>query len=135
MIIKPINTVIFAEDFQAMVKWYIETFDLNPIYYEGMEDGYVDLMSGDQCIVGITAYNEADKPLHLPRRSATFMQISSSHMFTLFQRVAETGGKVSFGPSKEVEYWYGGLKDPENNRIWVYTPNEDLVEEIPEVFK
>ncbi len=135
MLIKPINTVVCAEDFKKMLDWYINTFDMEPIYFKGMENSYVDLKSGDKILIGMSAYNSEDEPLYNPRRNATYMQISCSHIFTMFDRVKNTGGEVMFGPAKDTGYWYGGIKDPEGNTIWIFTPDEDLKEEIPADFK
>jgi predicted enzyme related to lactoylglutathione lyase len=132
MLIKPINTVVLAEDFEKVKEWYIDTFDFVEVSYPGMEDAYVDLLSGDQVIVGITQ-NDTKEPLPVPRKNAQYLQVSCSHIFTLFEKVSKNGGKVMFGPSKDEGYWYGGIKDIEGNTIWIYTPDSDLKEEIPQV--
>ncbi|MBN2828993.1 MAG: hypothetical protein JXR56_01595 [Candidatus Cloacimonetes bacterium] len=130
MIIKPINTVVIAEDFAKMLKWYLDTFEFTTETYPGMEDSYVGLLSNGVHVIGLTACSEENKP-PTPRNNATFMQVSCSHIFTLFSRIESNGGEVLFGPARDEGYWYGGVKDIEGNQIWVFTPDADLVEDVP----
>jgi hypothetical protein len=60
------------------------------------------------------------------------MQVSCSHIFTLFDRVKSNGGEVLFGPGRDAGYWYGGIKDIEGNQIWIFTPDSDLLEKEPD---
>ncbi len=135
MKIKLVNTVVHAENFELVKNWYVKTFDLSVTEYPEEAGNYVDLSSEGQDIVGIAQNDNKNHPLPSPRSNGQYLQISCSHIFTIFERVKANGGSVTWGPERGNGYWCGEVLDIEGNQIWLFTPDSDLVEKVPDRYK
>ncbi|NNC95694.1 MAG: hypothetical protein HKN92_09040 [Chitinophagales bacterium] len=121
MRLKLLNIVVFAENYEELLKWYQDTFKLEILLKEDGEYHYTELGNENQVIVGITPAKEINHQPENPRNNSTILQVEVSDIQELFKNVVDNGGKVIFGPSLEEQhkFYYGGVTDIEGNQIWI----------------
>ncbi len=121
MDIQLINTVILAENYDKLVKWYKETMELDIKLQVDKDYHYTDLAKNNKLIVGICPASEMKHNPTAPRNNSTVLQISVDDIESLLHKVAENGGSIIFGPAvdKNDGFKYGGFRDPEGNDVWV----------------
>lgn len=118
-----LNSVILANDFEALRTWYKEMLGLSE---KPRRDGagyhYVELTNGREHVLGIASAEQMGIDLSSPRKNSAIPQLCVPDVAELFERIAANGGKILFGPSVDEAfggYTYGGFTDPEGNQVWV----------------
>ena len=116
---KLIDAVVLAENYKAIIEWYVSVFGLEVV--EETEEGYryTELGAAGELVVGIAVADEMNLKPTIPRNNSVILQVAVSDIHTCFKRVEDTCGEILFGPSQEGELVYGGVADPEGNQIWV----------------
>jgi predicted enzyme related to lactoylglutathione lyase len=116
---KLLNAVVLAENYEAIVEWYRNVFELEIISEINEDYRYTELGAAGKLVVGIALAEEMKLKPTSPRNNAVIVQVAVSDIHICFKRVEDTGGETLFGPSVEGELVYGGIADPEGNQVWV----------------
>ncbi|MEM7032286.1 MAG: VOC family protein [Chloroflexota bacterium] len=125
MMLKPRETVIFAENFQALVDWYVRVLDFKVSRLVEDDYHYCNLENEAGIQIGIADAEEMGiKPIDR-KHNTVVLQFQVDDVQALFDHLVVQGGQVAFGPSfdKEYEFWFGGFQDLEGNTIWVVDEN------------
>ncbi len=114
-----INAVVLAEDYKALVEWYVSVFELEIM--EETREGYryTELGAAGKLVIGIADTVEMGVKPTVPRNNSVIVQVAVSDISACFEKVKKYGDTVLFGPSVEGKLVYGGVADPEGNQIWV----------------
>jgi len=119
--ISPRETVILADDFDAMVAWYVEVLGFKVV--KRFDDGYryANLETESGIRVGLAPAAEVGVVPRDRANSSVLLQIQVADAQRFFERLEEGGSTTMFGPSfdKTGQFWYGGFVDLEGNPIWV----------------
>lgn len=121
MEIKLLNIVLFAENYQELVKWYQDALGFELVLKEEGEYHYTELGFNKKSIIGLTPAIEVEHTPNKIRNNSAVLQIQVSDIHSLFKNVKEKGGKILFGPSADEKYGflYGAFADIEGNQVWV----------------
>ena len=124
MTVRLLNAVLLAEDFARLRDWWIEVVGLELLQEWSDTYHYAELGKDGHIVVGIADAKEMDAAPPTPRANAVVTQLKVEDVKVFLARVAEKGGKVTFGPSFEEGegFWYGGFEDGEGNAVWVVGP-------------
>ena len=116
-----LNPVVLAEDYEKLIDWYVETFNLNVICQTTEGESYTELEHSGKVVIGIARAHEMGLEPTTPRNNAVIIQLAVSDINSLFDTVRTTGGRILFGPSLDEKggYVYGGCADIEGNHIWI----------------
>lgn len=119
--LKLLYPMILADNYEKLIEWYIETFDLTVKHKVEGKENYSILAHVGQPVIGIAIAREMGVKPSTPRNNTVIIQLSVSDIKRLFAKVKESGGNILFGPSLDDKegYLYGGLIDIEGNQIWV----------------
>jgi predicted enzyme related to lactoylglutathione lyase len=117
----PRESVILAEDFQALVDWYqrVLGFEVTRLALEDYH--YCNLENESGIRLGIAPAKEMGV-ISIDRKSNTvILQFQVADVKGFLENVREKGGDITFGPSldKKEGFWYGGFSDLEGNPFWV----------------
>jgi predicted enzyme related to lactoylglutathione lyase len=121
-----LNTVILAGDYDAVVEWYVNTFDLDIGTTVDEDYHYTELTRNGKLVIAIADAKEMGVIPSQPRNNSLIVQLSLSNIKEAFQRIMDNGGTILFGPSldEKWEFYYGGFYDIEGNQIWVIEDNK-----------
>jgi len=121
----PRELVILAEDYDALVAWYVDAlgFRVTRAFTEGYR--YTNLETASGIRIGIAPASEVgvkpgDRSAH-----TVILQVGVADVKALFDQVQTAGGTATFGPSfdERGQFWFGGVSDLEGNPIWVVDEN------------
>ncbi|MFT4648593.1 MAG: putative glyoxalase superfamily protein PhnB [Glaciecola sp.] len=119
--IRPRESVILAENFDAMVKWYCETlgFKITDLFEKDYHFAHLQTESGIR--VGIGSAKEMGLEPKDRSKNTVLLQFEVDDLPGYFKHLVSAGAKALFGPSfdKENNFWFGGFADPEGNPWWV----------------
>jgi predicted enzyme related to lactoylglutathione lyase len=113
------NVVVLANDYQLLIKWYRDVFELDKMYDVSDEYHYTELGQNGNIIFGIARADEMGKKPVAEHNNFSYAQVAVGDIKLLMSNTEKAGGKVLFGPSEEENFYYGGISDPEGNEIWV----------------
>lgn len=115
------ETVILAENYDALVDWYVQVLGFRET--KRFENGYryCNLESEGGVHIGIAPAKEMGVVPGDRKNATVLMQIEVEDLRALFTMLPERGGAVTFGPALDEtdQFWYGGIADLEGNPIWV----------------
>jgi len=121
MQLQPRETVILADDFDAMIKWYQNAlgFKITRLYEQ--EYHYCNLETDSGIQLGIASASEMNVTPTNRKLNTVILQFEVQDVKQFLKSLAEKGGSVSFGPSfdKSNNFWFGGFADIEGNPFWV----------------
>jgi uncharacterized glyoxalase superfamily protein PhnB len=119
------ETVIFAEDFPALVEWYKNVLGFEVTYR--VEDGYhyCNLENETGIRIGIASAKEMGVTPGDRRNNTVVLQFQVADVKRFFAYLGEQGAGITFGPSYDErdKFWYGGFHDLEGNPFWVVDEN------------
>ena len=119
------ESVIFAEDFHAMVEWYqaVLGFKVTRLFAEDYH--YCNLESETGVQIGIAPANEVGVQPGDRHNNTVVLQFQVSDVASFLEHLRAHGGKIAFGPSydEKGQFWYGGFHDLEGNPFWVVDEN------------
>lgn len=123
--IRPRETVLLAEDYDAMVDWYRNTLGFRVTDRHTGDYRYTQLVNRAGIRVGIAVAKEMGTEVRDRKHNTVLMQFEVDDVRKFLEHVTANGGSVPFGPSfSEVDgFWYGGFADPEGNPYWVVDAN------------
>lgn len=121
MTLHPRETVILADDLEALVDWYQSVLGFRVTKrFEG-EYHYCNLENESGIRLGIAAAQEMGVSPGDRQKNTVILQFQVPDVRGFLEHVAAKGGAVTFGPSldKKDDFWYGGFSDLEGNPCWV----------------
>ena len=123
--IRPRETVILADDFEALVAWYRDVlgFGVTALFEDDYHYCCMATPSGIKIGIGSAAEMEVtptDRSVN-----TVILQFEVDDLAEFFAQLKAAGGIVTFGPSFEKKggFWFGGFSDPEGNPCWVVDKN------------
>ncbi len=121
MHLKPRETVILADDFAAMIKWYQNALGFRVTRLFEQEYHYCNLETDSGIQLGIASASEMEVNPENRKNNTVVLQFEVQDVKQFLESVAANGGTVTFGPSfdKSNNFWYGGFADVEGNPFWV----------------
>lgn len=125
MKLAPRETVVHAENFERMVKWYHEVLGLR-IAKQFTEDfHYCNLENDEGVRIGISSAKEMGVVPQERKHNTVVLQFEVSDVKAFLEHLTAHGAKTTFGPShsEKDDFWYGGAEDIEGNPIWVVDEN------------
>ncbi|KAA3656005.1 MAG: hypothetical protein DWQ04_32375 [Chloroflexi bacterium] len=125
MKISPRESVIFAEDFQAMKAWYQDVLGFKVTLLAEEDYHYVNLENDEGVRIGIADAKEMGITPQDRSNNTVVLQFEVSDVKIFFAYLQEKGGSVTFGPSFDEKggFWFGGFHDLEGNPFWVVDEN------------
>ncbi|KAA3635808.1 MAG: hypothetical protein DWP97_04025 [Calditrichaeota bacterium] len=125
MNIKQRETVILANDYKAVVKWYVEILGFKLIKTFEDEYHYYNIKNESGIEIGIASAGEMGVELGDRKRNPVILQIEVEDVQLFFEYLKKNNVTTQFGPSfdKSGEFWYGAFFDLEGNPIWVVDKN------------
>jgi len=121
----PRESVIFAEDFQAMVDWYQRVLGFKVTYLVEEEYHYCNLENENGIRLGIAAAKEMAVAPTDRKSNTVVLQFQVKDVPGFLTYLKAEGGAIAFGPSfdKKDGFWFGGFHDLEGNPFWVVDEN------------
>jgi len=123
--LSPREAVVLADDYDAMVAWYVNVLGFRTT--KQFSDGYryTNLETESGIRIGIAPASEVGVTPSDRVNNTVLLQVEVQDVQALFEHLRRTGGTVTFGPSFDVagQFWYGGFTDLEGNPIWVVDEN------------
>lgn len=125
MKLNPRESVIFAEDYKAMVYWYQDVLGFKVVRQFDQGYRYTNLETESGIRIGIVPAEEMGVKPGDRRQNTVVLQVEVAGVAKFFTHLKEKGGAVTFGPSfdKDDGFWYGGFQDLEGNPFWVVDEN------------
>jgi len=122
-----LNAVILAADYENLVEWYQNTFELDIGTNVDEDYHYTELTRAGKLVISIADAREMGVIPSEPRNNSLIIQLSLSNINEAFERIKNNGGKILFGPSfdKKWGFYYGGFNDIEGNQVWAIENNMD----------
>lgn len=121
MKLSPRETVILADDFDALVAWYVDVlgFRVTKRFEEGYR--YANLETETGLRIGIAPAEEVGVMPGDRSTNTVLFQIEVPDVKVFFEHLGNAGASIAFGPARDEAdgFWYGGFKDLEGNPIWV----------------
>ena len=123
--LSPRELVILAEDYDALVAWYIDVLGFRKAREFSQDYRYANLETSSGIRLGIAPASEMDVEPSDRSNSHVILQMGTRDVAALFEHVASKGGAVQFGPAFDEKggFWFGAIADPEGNPIWVVDEN------------
>jgi len=121
----PRESVIFADDFHALIAWYQNVLGFKQTYLVEDEYHYCTLENENGICLGIASATEMDIIPDNRKNNTVVLQFQVTDVPDFFDHLKERGGTVTFGPSfdKKGGFWFGGFQDLEGNPFWVVDEN------------
>ena len=125
MKLHPRESVILADDLQALVDWYQQVlgFKVKQLFEEDYHYCYLENENGIQ--LGIADAKEMGVNPNDRKSNTVVLQFQVADVKDFLEHVDDEGGKITFGPSldKKDNFWYGGFSDLEGNPFWIVDEN------------
>ena len=125
MDIVPRESVVFAEDFSAMVAWYRDVLGFSIVLLKEEDYHYCSLENENGVRIGIADALEMGVVPGERRHNTVVLQFQVPDIKEFFEHLNVNGGAVTFGPSFDENdgFWFGGFHDLEGNPFWVVDEN------------
>jgi len=123
--LRPREPVGLADDFGALVAWYIKALGFAAVSIIDEAYRYATLETAGGVRLGIADARQTEVHAGDRARNTVVLQFEVDDVAAFFERVASQGGLVTFGPAQdaEAEFWFGGIADLEGNRCWAVDAN------------
>ena len=125
MQLRPRESVILVEDFDAMVLWYQNTlgFTVKRRFDEGFH--YCNLENDAGIKFGIALASEMQVSPKDRSQNSVVLQFEVEDVQAFFEHITKHGGSVTGKASynEEDEFWFGSFADPQGNSFWVVDGN------------
>ena len=124
MEIRPRETVILADDFSALVRWYQDVlgFTVARIFEDDYHYCNLELESGIK--IGIADAQQMGVETGDRSCNTVLLQIEVDDVKEFFAHLGNVGAETH-GPSFDQKggFWFGSFTDPEGNPWWVVDKN------------
>ncbi len=124
MEVRPRESIILVEDFEAQISWYCDILDFvvkkrfDEFHYCNIENA-----SGIKIAIGLAS--EMDVELHDRKHNSIVMQFEVDAVQSFLAFIGNNGGSI-VGPAilnEKDSFWFGSFADPEGNAHWVVDGN------------
>jgi len=121
----PRELVVLAEDYDAMVAWYVDVLGFRIVKQFTQGYRYSNLETASGIRVGIAPASEAGVTPGDRTKSTVLLQVKVPDAKRFFEHLKLAGASIAFGPSYDESggFWFGGFTDLEGNPIWVVDEN------------
>ena len=121
MELHPRESVILADDFQALVDWYQRVLGFKAIQLFEGDYHYCNLENENGIQLGITSAKEMGVNPNDRKNNTVVLQFQVADVKGFLEHVGDNGGKITSGPSldKKDDFWFGGFPDLEGNPFWI----------------
>ena len=121
MKLHPRESVILADDFQALVDWYQHALGFKATQLFEEDYHYCNLENENGIRLGIADAKEMGVNPNDRKNNTVVLQFQVADVKGFLEHVGDNGGKITFGPSldKKDNFWYGGFSDLEGNPFWI----------------
>ena len=121
----PRESVILADDLQALVDWYQHALGFKATQLFEEDYYYCNLENENGIRLGITSAKEMGVSPNDRKSNTVVLQFQVADVKGFLEHVGDNGGKITFGPSldKKDNFWYGGFSDLEGNPFWIVDEN------------
>ena len=125
MKLDPRESVILAEDYQALVDWYQNVLGFKVARLVEKDYHYCNLENESGIRLGIAPAQEMGVSPNDRNSNTVILQFQVADVPSFLETVREKGGDINFGPSldKNEGFWFGGFSDLEGNPFWVVDEN------------
>ena len=121
MKLNPRESVILADDFQALVDWYQQAlgFKVKQLFEEDYHYCYLENENGIR--LGIADAKEMGVNPNDRKSNTVVLQFQVADVKGFLEHVGDNGGKITFGPSldKKDNFWHDEISDLEGNPLWI----------------
>ena len=114
-----INAVILANNYKAMIAWYMEVFDLKILYREEKPLRYVELGFDQVILLGLVPRKEHREKSIQSKNNSILLQFEVSDVNAIIDKTILHGGKVIQNHEKLDNMIYAIVQDMEGNEIWL----------------
>ena len=125
MEVKPRETIILVEDFDAQIKWYCDVLDFKVVKVFDVEFHYCNLENSAGIKIAIGLASEMQVELQDRAKNSVFIQFEVEDVKAFLEFVDANGGVIT-GPaafSEKDNFWFGSFADPEGNSHWIVDSN------------
>lgn len=121
MKIKLLNVVLLASDYEKLISWYMQTFELQIGHSVSDEYHYTELTKDSKFVIAIADAKEMGVNPDIVKNNTAIPQLAVSDVSALLKSAENNSGKILFGPAYDEigKFYYGGFKDIEGNQIWI----------------
>jgi uncharacterized glyoxalase superfamily protein PhnB len=122
---KQIEPVIFADNFHALIDWYVRILGFEISQLDEENHHYCKLHHKSGMFLGIADAKELAVTLVDRSNSAIVLQLQVPDVQSFFKYLETLESHIAFGPSFDSKcgFWYGGFHDLEGNSFWVVDEN------------
>ena len=119
------ESVILAEDYEALAAWYEKVLGFKNTQSVDDEYSYSVLENRNGIRIGIASAEQMGVKPAERSRNTVLLQLEVPDVEAFFDHLAEHEGGDTFGPSYDEngKFWYGGFHDLEGNPFWVVDEN------------
>ena len=117
--------VIFADNFKAMIDWYVDVLDFTIVHLVEDHYHYCNLKNSQGILLGIADSKEMGVFPSERKNNTVVLQFEVKNVSKFSEYLKEKGSNITFGPSydKKDGFWYGGFNDLEGNPYWIVDEN------------
>ena len=121
----PRESVILADDLQALVDWYQHALGFKATQLFEEDYHYCNLENENGIRLGIADAKEMGVNSNDRKNNTVVLQFQVADVKGFLEHVGDNGGKITLGPSldKKDNFWYGGFSDLEGNPFWIVDEN------------
>jgi len=123
--LRPREIVILAEEYEALVAWYVEVLGFRITKRFANRYRYCNLETDSGIRIGIAPAAESGVTPGDRSRNTVLLQVEVADVEAFLEYVESKGASIAFGPSYDEAsgFWFGAFADPEGNPIWVVDEN------------
>jgi len=123
--VTPREVVVLADNYEAMVAWYVEVlgFRIVKAFSEAYRYGNLETDSGLK--IGIAPASEVGVKPGNRAANTVLLQVAVPDVKQFFELLKAQDVAVAFGPEFDEagDFWFGAIEDIEGNPIWVVDEN------------
>jgi len=123
--LRPRESVILAENFDALVEWYQAVLGFKDTLSVSDDYNYAVLENSNGIRIGIASAEQMGVVPADRTKNTVLLQVEVPDVKEFFDHLKKHEGGASFGPSfdEKGQFWYGGFHDLEGNPFWVVDEN------------
>ena len=125
MEVKPRETILLVEDFDAQIKWYCDILGFKIIKKYVEDYHYCVLENAAKIKLAIALASDMGVTLQPRKHNSVVLQFEVEDVQSFLEFMQNSNGAI-IGPAvhnKEDGFWFGSFADPEGNAHWVVDCN------------
>ena len=124
MEVRPRESIILVDDFEALISWYCDTLDFKITRrFEEFQYCNIENTAGIKLAIGLAS--EMQVELRDRKHNSVILQFEVENVQAFLAFVGNGGGSVVSPASynEKEGFWFGCFADPEGNSHWVVDRN------------